>query len=310
MNKKRQSLLFSVLLLIFANFFVWKEVFGLGNNLKVVFFDIGQGDSIFIETDQGHQILIDGGPSQTTILEKLSKQMPFWDRTLDLVISTHSDYDHLTGLISVLKKYKAENIFWNGISQETKTFQQWQVLLGQIIGQELGQKEEAIGQKNVLSKPAVFIANKGVVIKAGKAVLYILYPFKDLIRQGLALDSNDGSVVTKLVFGANSFLFTGDISRKIENALLVRSDFPVSLQSNVLKVAHHGSKTSTQKVFLEIVQPQIAVISCGKKNTYGHPHQEVLSNLTEFGINILRTDLLGDVEIIAGNNGLSITKGL
>jgi len=119
-RKKIEALFIFVFLLLLANFFVWKEIFLLLKNpLEVVFFDIGQGDSIFIENDEGYQILIDGGPGKL-ILEKLNKEMPFWDKTIDLVILTHPDYDHLKGLNYVLERYKIENILWTGVKEKQK----------------------------------------------------------------------------------------------------------------------------------------------------------------------------------------------
>ncbi len=273
--------------LVLANVFVWKEVLSFSNKLEVVFFDMGQGDSIFIETGQGHQILIDGGPGGERILEKLSGEMPFWDRSIDLVILTHPDYDHLRGLLDVLDRYKVENILWTGVKRETKTFEKWL------------EKTEVEGAN-------IFIAKTGQRIKAGKAQIYILHPFWSLEGEMFERSSNDSSVVAKLLFGQNTFLFTGDISRKVEEDLLVRSALPVSLAAEVLKISHHGSKTANSREFFEVLQPEIAVISCGKDNKYGHPQLEVLSNLREFGITILRTDELGDIKITTNGTNLKV----
>lgn len=271
----------SLFLLILANVYVWQVVFSLSGNLKVVFFDVGQGDSIFIETSQGHQILIDGGPGER-ILDKLAKQMPFWDKTLDLVVSTHSHFDHLSGLLKVLERYEIENVIWNGVEDTSSLLKSW---------------------KNGLSqeKARVLIAKQGQRIKAGKTELYVLHPFESLAGKEWAGDLNDSSVVIRLEFGRNSFLFTGDITKKVENELVERANSCVShscvLASDVLKVPHHGSKTSATKEFLAEVSPHTAVISVGGQNSYGNPHQDVLSNLAEFGINVLRTDINGDVVI-------------
>lgn len=285
MNWKRKIFFLIIFLLILANFFVWKEIFDLsGEFLKIVFFDIGQGDAIFIETPQGHQILIDGGPSGKRILEKLGREIPFWDKTIDLVILTHPDYDHLAGLNYVLKRYRVENIFWNGIEKDTKTFEYWKENLKK-------EKEE--------EKARVVIARRGQKIKAGRAEIFILYPLENLEGNFFEGSSNDTSIVAKLLFFENKFLFPGDITKKVEKKIL-----EFGLGANVLKVAHHGSKVSTSKEFLEKVQPQLAVISVSENNAYGHPHQEVLSNLEEFGIKVLRTDQEGDIEIVS--DGLNI----
>ncbi len=222
----------AVVVLVVMNVFVWNEVFSQRGELEVVFFDVGQGDSIFIETPQKHQILIDSGPSGPVMLEKLSNQMPFWDRTIDLIILTHPDYDHLRGFLDVLDRYEVENILWTGVLRETKTFGKW---------------VEKIAAENT----NIFIAERGQVIKAGDALFYIFHPFENLEGVLAEKNSNETSIVAKLVFHKNTFLFTGDIGKKQEQALLPRSDSVVNLSAQVLKVAHHGSKYSSDIGFLE-----------------------------------------------------------
>lgn len=255
--------------------------------LKVVFFDVGQGDSIFVETPGGHQILIDGGPDGRVVLEKLGKETPFWDRTLDLVILTHPEYDHLRGLIDVLARYKVENILWTGEKKKNVTFEKWLAVLGEENGN-------------------IVVAQRGGEIKAGNLEIFVLYPLEKIEGIVSEKSSNDNSIVVQLVFGETSFLLFGDISKKIENKMLKSKD--IALDLDVLKVAHHGSKTSTSKEFLEKVTPEIAVISVGKDNQYGHPHQEVLSNLAEFGIKVLRTDEKGDIKIVSDGNTIRLNQ--
>jgi len=293
---KKTVFLLAIFLLVFANFFVWQEIFELSKDfLKVIFFDIGQGDSIYIETSQGHQILIDGGPSGKRILEKLSGEIPFWDKSLDLVILTHPDADHLSGLNYVLGRYKVENILWSGVEKDTKTFQYWQENL----------KKEAEKEK-----ANIVIAQRGQKITAGKSRIYILYPFRSLESDFSDKNTNDTSVVAKLSFFENSFLLTGDITEKIEKQILEKEIEPpyqdFNIEADVLKISHHGSKNSSSKKFLENVMPKIAVISCGKNNPYYYPHQRVLSNLEEFGISILRTDQKGDIKIISNGTELFV----
>lgn len=282
-STKVKIVLGGLILLAAGNFFVWKEVFGLNGKLEVVFFDVGQGDSIFVETPQGHQVLIDGGPSGGVVLEKLSKAMPFWDRTLDLVVLTHSDYDHLRGLVDVLERYQIENILWTGALDDTKTFENWLLAL---------EKERA----------RVFLAQDGEVVKAGQARFYVLYPLEN-IEGILPKNNNEGSVVLRLLFGENSFLFAGDISKKVEKEILQASE---NIACDVLKVPHHGSYYANSGEFLRQTSAKIAVISCGKDNKYGHPHPEVLSSLEKFGINILRTDEKGDIKITASGSDFKV----
>jgi len=270
-------LFFSVCLLILLNFFVWKEVFSFDGLLHVVFFDIGQGDSIFFETPLHHQVLIDGGPSDK-VLERLAREMPFWDRSIDLIVLTHPDYDHVRGFLDVLDRYKVDNILWTGGIKETKTFDVWQ-------------------EKIIQEETNIYIAKKGDIIHFNEAYLSILYPFSSLLGVNIEKGSNETSIVAKLVFKENSFLFTGDISKKQE---LLLED----VESDVLKVAHHGSKNATSLEFLREVDPYFAIISCGRDNSYGHPHERVLSNLKEFGIVVLRTDKVGNINIAANGSDL------
>jgi competence protein ComEC len=264
---------FGVICLLFLlNFFLWQTLFGVLSRdfLEVRFLAIGQGDAIFIQTPKFHQILIDGGPDKL-ILEKLSKLMPFWDRTIDLVILTHPQKDHLAGLIEVLKRYRVLNILWTGVFVDSFIFQEWQKRL-------------------TLEKANEIIAEAGQKIIFEKLIFDVLNP-----GQGVAYkffkNSNDTSLVLRAHFGESSFLFTGDIEKKVEENLINQK---IKIESDVLKVAHHGSKSSSVQEFLEKVSPFLSVISVGFNN-YGHPHQEVLERLEKIGSQILRTDREGDI---------------
>ena len=275
--------------LICFNILAWIAVYDLSQPafLEVIFFDVGQGDAIFIETPKKHQILIDGGPG-VVILEKLAKSMPFYDRTIDLIILTHPEFDHLSGFNEVLKKYKVSNILWTGIVRDTAEYKEWKKLI----------EEE---------KTEIFIA------KAGQKILWesetnnymeVLYPFENLEGKVFE-DSNNTSIISKLVFGKNSFLFTGDAYKNVEGELINKK---AEIDSDVLKVSHHGSKTSSSEEFIKSVSPQIAVISAGIGNKYGHPHQEVLELLEKYDIKILRTDKDGDIKIISDGKNYAISS--
>ncbi|MBI1971637.1 MAG: MBL fold metallo-hydrolase [Candidatus Wildermuthbacteria bacterium] len=248
--------------LLFLNFVAWKEVLKAGE-YTVSFFDVGQGDAILIETPLGRQILIDGGPDKT-ILEKLGSKLPFWDKTIDLVLLSHPASDHVTGLIGVLEKYKVHTIVWNGIEKDTQVFKQWK---------EGVQRE---GARVVIADAPQNIAD-----------IEILYPFESLQGKKFA-DDNDTSIIAKF----HTILFMGDATFKTEKALL---DAGADIDSGVLKIGHHGSKTSSSRAFIEAVSPEIAVIQAGKDNQYGHPHQQTLETLAKYGIEIRRTDLEGDI---------------
>lgn len=276
-----------IAVLICLNFFTWQEVFRLyGNqNLKVSFLNVGQGDSAFITTPENHQILIDGGPD-STVVGKIAKQIPFWDMSLDLVILSHPEKDHMQGLLEVLKRYKVSYIVWSGIKKQDAEYLEWLKVL--------------VRQKNLGAK--IITAVAGQEIKVGNLKIDILNPKENLFGKDAGSSSNDTSVVAKLIYGKNIFLFTGDIDAKAEAELCKASPY-TNLKSNVLKVAHHGSKFSTSDIFLQEVAPQFAVIEVGK-NTYGHPTPEALQRLQNFGIKVYRTDQSGD--IVFSSNGQNI----
>jgi competence protein ComEC len=298
LEKNTKWFYFGIIFLICFNFFVWKEVFYLYKNseLKVNFLNVGQGDSAFVVTPQNHQILIDGGPD-STVLGKIAKQMPFWDKSLDLVILSHPEKDHMQGLIEVLKRYKVNYIVWSGVKKQDAEYLEWLKVL--IKQQKMGAK--------------IITAQVEQEIKVGNLLIDILNPKENLFGRDAGSSSNDTSVVAKLIYGKNSFLFTGDIDAKAEADLIAKFSGDVghppilSLKSDVLKVAHHGSKYSTTDIFLESVKPSAAVIEVGK-NTYGHPTPEAILRLKNIGAKILRTDQLGDIVFKSNGQNLFLLK--
>lgn len=239
---------------------------------KVVFFDVGQGDAILIERGS-NQILIDGGPDGKRVMEKLGEYVPFWDRQIEIVIATHPDEDHIDGLVDVMENYRIGEVIDNGVETDTQIYKKY---------------KEVIATKNI-----DHIEGKtGMEIKlADNTKLEILSPDGTQDKNN-PKDTNISSIVSKLVSGDNSFLFTGDLTTEGEQILLSKNS---GLRSRVLKVAHHGSKYATSDNFLNKVQPQEAVISVGKNNRYGHPAGEVLDRLSAHKIIIKRTDEAGDV---------------
>ena len=269
--KKIYCLLF-ICLLIVLGLLSW-IYFSADNYLRVVFFDVGQGDSALIITPQEQHILIDGGPTNQLVYQ-LDKYLPFYNRRIDLMILSHPEQDHLEGLIEVIKRYPVKRVLLTGV-QRQKTLPDYQVWL------------KLIDQKKI----PFYFPYQTKLIDLGETTIDVFYPWQDLT--GVATeDLNDTSIVNKLNFGQFSALFTGDISREIEAQLLKQ---PINLQSLILKVAHHGSKYSSYLPFFEAVDPHWAVISSGADNHYGHPTKEVLNDLTAVGAQILRTDQSGDI---------------
>src|SRR3989338_164271 len=281
-------------ILFLLNIFVWKEVFILAgpHYLKVDILDIGQGDAIFIETPDMRHILIDGGPD-LAVLGKLAKLLLFFDKSLDVVILTHSDQDHLMGLLSVLQKYHVKNILWTGIARDGGNYQKWL---------ELIEKQKQKGSN-------IVIADLHTKIKSGEILIDILNPIENLEGRYFNKTTNETGIVSRLIYSKKSFLFTADVSSKTEQQIIDLSrqaGSKVNLSSDILKVSHHGSKYSSSEEFLQAVHPSFAVISVGKDNSYGHPTPEVLQKLQNFGIKILRTDQNGDVEILSDGENLKI----
>jgi competence protein ComEC len=284
MTRKRKWVVIIIVGLVVANVLAWPEVFRLSrSSLEVIFFDVGQGDASLIKTSQGHLILIDGGPD-SVVLEKLAKEIPFWDKTIDLIVLTHPHYDHISGLNHVLAKYKVENILWTGVLTETVAFREWQ----ELINSEKGVKE--------------YLAQTGQKISAGPISLEILYPFKSLFGEKIK-ELDNTSLVLRLVFKDNSFLFTGDAFVVVEKELIEKG---VQVDSDVLQVGHHGSNTSTDETFLENVSPSVAVISVGKENSYGHPHEKTLNLLKKHDIVFFRTDINEDIKIVSDGRNLKL----
>jgi len=258
---------------------VWAAVACLPDGkLHVVFFDVGEGDAIFIETPNGQQILVDGGPNPTTLISALGRRMPFWDHSLDLVILTHADEDHIAGLVPILERYRVGQVLDSGYEHDNPMYKRWL---------------ELVSEKEI----PVYLARAGMRVATGDGVrLTVLHPGPELMRYTEA-DSNNNSVVVHLVMGQVSFLLTGDIEESAEGKLVTSGQ---ELTSTVLKVAHHGSNTSSSSGFLRAVNPKLAVISVGADNRFGHPSPQVLERLENLvgKERILRTDEQGTIEVV------------
>ncbi|MBU4350959.1 MBL fold metallo-hydrolase [Patescibacteria group bacterium] len=269
-----------IVILFCFNILVWIAVFQVSQPrlLKVVFFDIGQGDAIFIETPRKTQILIDGGPSGK-VVEKLGQELPFSDRSIDLIIATHPDKDHISGLVEVLKSYQVGLVGTTGIKGLSGEFNEFTTEI------------ENNGSTEVILK-------KGQKIIIGQLAIEVFAPLESFEGREVN-DTNVSSLVLKAVYGNNSFLLTGDAPQSVEKKL-VQED----ISSQVLKVGHHGSASSSSDSFLQKVNPEFAVIQVGQNNSYGHPAEEVLERLEKYGIMVMRTDQLGDISFLADGQRL------
>ena len=271
-NYKKYWLFLFAFLLLIANIFIF--YFDWQNSHKgftFAMFDVGQGDALFIESPTGTQILIDGGPPKK-ILSQLSSVMSPFDRSIDAIFVTNPDQDHIAGFLDILKVYEVDKMFEPGTLTDSKVYQ------------NLKDEIRKNGVQDILVK-------KGMKIDMGGGVIIdILFPDRDVS----SWSTNDGSIVARLTYGDTKIMLTGDASVKTEKIILEENS-QEQLKSNILKVGHHGSRTSTSLEFLKVINPSYAFISDGKDNKYGHPHKEILDELNQFGAKVLRTDLLGTI---------------
>lgn len=245
--------------------------------LAVSVLDVGQGDAILIEGPTGVQVLVDGGPDRG-VLRTLAAELPLLDRSLDMVVETHPDKDHIAGLISVLERYQVNTILTPGIQHSS-------VFADAFI-------EAAQEEPNTLQ----FLARRGMRIHlGGGAYADVLYPDRD-VSQG---ETNDGSVVIRVVYGKTSFMLTGDLPSTEEDHLIAVDGDGNGLRSTVLKAGHHGSKHSTNDAWLAAVQPEIVAISAGKDNRYGHPAPEMLARVRTEGAHIVSTIDSGTIHFVS-----------
>ena len=238
--------------------------------LTFVMLDVGQGDALFIESPTGTQVLVDGGPNNN-LMKEISHVLPWYDRHVDILIVTNPDRDHYEGFIPFLDKYNTDLVLEPGTTNPNPAYK---VL------------EDKIAIKNIQK----IIVSRGERIDlGGGAYLEILFPDRDIS----GLSPNDGSIVMRLVYGETSVLLQGDSTARMEEYLAVLEG--EALKSTILKVGHHGSRTSTSEKYVTAVKPLWAIISSGKDNSYGHPHKETLDTLNRLKVLTYDTCNNGDI---------------
>ncbi|MCH7605847.1 MAG: ComEC/Rec2 family competence protein [Chloroflexi bacterium] len=270
---------------------LWMQVLqGSDGRLHVFFFDVGQGDSVLIVTPGGRQVLVDGGPGAETATRALSTVLRPGDRSLDLVVVTHMDGDHSRGLLEVLDRYRVGMVLTGVVQPGGPIYPRWQAAL----------KEHNVKTRHVESGFLVEL-EPGIVLE-------VLNPPPVPVR-GSNADDNNNAVVLRLVHDQISYLLASDIEAFAENNLVRQS---IELRSTVLKVPHHGSRTSTTVPFLHRVRPSLGVISSGAGNQFGHPHPEVVERLERISSpeGVFRTDRDGTIEFISDGRNLWVrTEG-
>jgi competence protein ComEC len=237
--------------------------------VTVAFLDVGQGDSIYIESPNGKQMLIDGGANRS-VLRELSSVMPFWDRSIDVVIATHPDKDHIGGLIPIAQNYRIDSFIDTGLAADTETYV---VLEGILDGKE--KTTRIIGQRRTVI----------TLDEEANVFFEILEPDSDV---SLIDDHNEASIIGRLVYGETEVMLTGDAGVEVELEILSELGAE-ALDADILKLGHHGSKTSSAIEFIEAVDPDWGIVSAGADNRYGHPHAEVTERFDNLGIPYLGT---------------------
>lgn len=273
-----------VALFVVVNIFIWAAVFHADRRgeLRVAFLDVGQGDAILIEAPNGNQLLIDGGPSGGALLRSLGREMSFWDRTIDVVLATHADQDHVGGLPSVLQSMNIANVVTTENISNTGTYTAFK---NAIIENGVHHLDARV--------PGRIILDDGVVFE-------ILFPNSNTTDW----ETNTASIVGRLSYGNTSFLLTGDSPQSVEKYLV--GAHGGKIHANVLKLGHHGSKTSSSEVFLSAVSPEYAIVSAGNNNKYGHPNKEVIDLLSKFGIPIINTANTGTILFVTDGTELKM----
>lgn len=256
----------SVLVFSAGYFFINTFNTRVGDELIIYFLDVGQGDAVFIQTPSGNNFLIDSGFNNLAT-KNIFKYINWFERSIGGFLITHSDTDHAGGAPSIFSSFKVENLFLSNIYKQTPLIEEINKL--------------AVKERSNL----ITVEEEDRIVLDHKNNIY----FEVLSPSNLLKDSevNDRSVVLKLIYKNTSIIFTGDASIGVEKYLV--SVYGENLNSDILKVGHHGSKTSTSEEFIGFVSPKYAIISAGKENDFGHPHQEVLDILNSFEVQVLQT---------------------
>lgn len=271
-GSKNYWLIILILLLLAGTIYLFHlDLQSRKHELTFAMLDIGQGDGLYIESPTGANIMFDAGPANK-VLGPLSRTISPFRKRIDAIVITNPDADHISGFLDILKNYQVGEVFEPGTFNDSRTYQNL---------------EAEIKRQNIPD----FLVKKGMRLDlGGGAVIDILFPDQDVSTW----TSNDGSVVARLSYGNTSVMLTGDATALTEKIIL-KNNPASALASTILKVGHHGSRTSTSPEFVQALAPIYAMISDGKDNKYGHPHQETLDTLAQFGVKVFRTDLLGTI---------------
>lgn len=266
-------------LLVASAILIWLAVLGrFSTDARFVFCDVGEGDAIFLESPTHQQILVDGGPDNS-VLSCLSKNMPFYDRSLDLVVLTHPDRDHLLGLVEVLRRYSVAQVLITGVKDSTSEYAEFLKIV----------QDKKIPQE---------IAQAGKNWQFGDLNLTVLWPKTAVAGQSFD-NLNNTSIVLRADYLSHSALLTGDLEESAQE--IWPADSKTQLRAEILKISHHGSRNGLSTQFLKSISPSIVIISVGADNHFGHPAPETLAKLVNK--TIYRTDQDGEIDIVIDKAG-------
>ena len=266
---------------------VWAVALAMPDGrMRVIFADVGQGDATLIVTPNARSVLVDGGPDREAAARLVGKALPFWDRSVDAVVLTHPHDDHVRGLVEVIERYDVEHIVHRNLDHDGAAYDEWRRLVA-------------------LESAAELQAVQGAHFTLDGVLFEVLWPPEELLS-GTSSDLNNASVVLRVSYGATSFLLPADIHSDAE-ARLVQT---MAIDSDVLKVPHHGSRTSSSAAFLDAVSPAAAIISVDAENRYGHPHAEIVQALKArmSADSVILTSESGTVEFVSDGRSLTISK--
>lgn len=296
MSKK---IILSIIVLIsLIGFIFYREQQGFiktteSSALQVVFMDIGQGDATLITFPNGQKMVVDCA-RDAIVLAALGRNMSWFDRQIDYLVVTHPDADHYGGCIDVLKQYDVKHIYVNGFDKKESKF--------------LEEFYRAVADEQIQGALVEIVSTTDRLMVASTTVQF-LYPDHSIANDphvpGVReVESNNTSIIIKVAYAGHSILLTGDMEQPLEDYLVKKN--PLDLASDILKIGHHGSQSSSGNNFLEVVKPKFCTVSVGKNNRYGHPSPRVLKRLTRSGCEILRTDLVGDIMFTVNQDSIKI----
>jgi competence protein ComEC len=272
---RKKIILILLLAVLIGGFFYFRYLESERHKFKVTFLNVGQGDATIIQFENGEKMLLDCGPDRG-ILSALGRNLAFYDRTIDYLMISHPDLDHYGGCVDVLNNYQVKKIFTNGKEKSDSYFREW---------------------KKVSREYEVEVVGVSTTLLMASSTYYFFSPDESLEFLNKISD-NDYSIVFQLVHNNKKYLFTGDMEEDLEKFLVEKHCSSINilcpLRSDILKVGHHGSDSSSSEIFLEKVRPTTAVISVGK-NKFGHPGLRAIRHLERMRAEIMRTDKAGDI---------------